>query len=137
MDVSGWPFVVSDPHHLYFAPESGGLLLSPMDETPSEPCDARADDVAIAEAFERLAPLAPALVPQALRRRWGGLRSFSPDRVPVVGEDPRLRGFFWLAGQGGCGIETSPFLGQIAADLLLHGRTDRFEAATLSPARFG
>jgi len=56
--------------------------------------------------------------------------------VPVVGEDPRVRGFFWLAGQGGCGIETSPLIGQIAADLLVDGRTERFDARRLAPARF-
>jgi len=54
-----------------------------------------------------------------------------------VGEDPRVRGFFWLAGQGGCGIETSGALGPIAADLIVEGRTERFDARTLSPARFG
>jgi D-arginine dehydrogenase len=136
LDVRAWPLVHSDAHHLYFVPESGGLLMSPMDETAMAPCDARADDAAIAGAFERLRALAPALVPRALRRRWGGLRTFAPDRVLVVGEDPRVRGFFWLAGQGGCGIETSPFVARIAADLLVAGRTERFDAAALAPARF-
>jgi D-arginine dehydrogenase len=75
-------------------------------------------------------------VPRTLGHRWAGLRTFSPDRVPVVGEDPRLPGFFWLAGQGGCGIETSPALGSIAADLIATGRTDHFDAALLAPARF-
>jgi glycine/D-amino acid oxidase-like deaminating enzyme len=75
-------------------------------------------------------------VPTALRRTWAGLRTFVPDRVLVVGEDPLVQGFFWLAGQGGCGIETSGAVGQIAADLLLTGRTERFDAAALSPARF-
>jgi D-arginine dehydrogenase len=56
--------------------------------------------------------------------------------VLVVGEDPRLRGFFWLAGQGGCGIETSPAIGRIAADLLVDGTTERFDAGALSPSRF-
>ena len=76
-------------------------------------------------------------MPRAARTRaWSGLRTFAPDRVPVVGEDPRVRGFFWLAGQGGCGIETSPLIGQIAADLLVDGRTERFDARRLAPARF-
>ncbi|HJQ75479.1 MAG TPA: FAD-dependent oxidoreductase [Gaiellaceae bacterium] len=136
LDVHDWPMVASDDDRLYFAPESGGLKLSPMDEDAMEPCDARPDDVVIAAAFERLARLAPALVPRTIRRKWSGLRTFAPDRVPVVGEDPRVRGFFWLAGQGGCGIETSPALGAIAADLLLDGRTVRFDVAVLSPARF-
>ncbi len=113
VDVRGWPLVQSDADRLYFAPESGGLLLSPMDEEPMEPCDARPDDEVIAQGFARLAGLAPSLVPQALRRRWSGLRTFAPDRVPVAGEDPRVPRFFWLAGQGGAGIETS---GALAAE---------------------
>jgi len=107
-----------------------------MDEAPSEPCDARPDDLTIAEAMERLRAIAPRIVPQALRRKWAGLRTFAPDRVHVVGPDPVVDGFFWLAGQGGCGIESSPAIGAIAADLFLDGKTDRFDAALLSPARF-
>ena len=136
IDVSTWPFVISDADQVYFAPESGGLLLSPMDQEPMSACDAWPDDTVIAAAIERLRSLAPRLVPRALRRKWAGLRTFSPDSVPVVGEDPRMRGFFWLAGQAGFGIESSPALGEIAADLLVHGATDRFDQSVLSPARF-
>ena len=136
LDVRAWPLVASDENRLYFAPESGGLKLSPMDEEPIEACDPVPDDMAVASGFERLAELAPSLVPRAVRRRWAGLRTFAPDRVPVVGEDPRVRGFFWLAGQGGCGIETSPMLGAIAADLIVDGTTARFDAARLAPSRF-
>jgi D-arginine dehydrogenase len=135
-DVGGWPLVWSETHGLYFRPESGGLLFCPMDEGSMPPCDPSSDDVKIAEGLERLRVLAPSLVPRALGSRWAGLRTFSPDRVPVVGEDPQLPGFFWLAGQGGCGIETSPVLGQVAADLIMTGRTERFDQSLLSPARF-
>jgi D-arginine dehydrogenase len=134
--VSGWPLTANESHRLYVAPESGGLLVCPMDEDPMEPYDAHPDEMRVAEAIERLEQVAPALVPAGLRRTWAGLRTFTPDRVLVVGEDPRVPGFFWLAGQGGCGIETSPAVGQIATDLLVEGRTDRFDAAQLSPARF-
>ncbi len=136
VDVRGWPLVSNESHRLYFAPESGGLLVCPMDEEPMAPCDAHPEERVVAEALDRLARLAPPLAPRALRRRWAGLRTFVPDRVLVVGEDPQVRGFFWLAGQGGCGIETSPAVGQIAADLLLDGRTERFDARLLAPARF-
>ena len=136
LDVRGWPMVASDDERLYFAPESGGLKLSPMDEEPMAACDARPDDVVVATGLERLARLAPALVPRTIRRKWSGLRTFAPDRVPVVGEDPRVGGFFWLAGQGGCGIETSPMLGAIAADLIVEGKTERFDARRLAPGRF-
>jgi D-arginine dehydrogenase len=136
LDIRSWPLVHSESQRLYFAPESGGVLACPMDEEPMAPCDARPDEVTIAGTIERLQRLAPRLVPAALRRTWAGLRTFVPDRVLVVGEDPLVQGFFWLAGQGGCGIETSGAVGQIAADLLLTGRTERFDAAILSPARF-
>ena len=135
--VRDWPMVSCDSHALYFAPESGGLFASPMDEVAMAPCDAAPDEVTIAEAIDRIARLAPRLAPRHIRRAWAGLRTFAPDRVLVVGEDPRLRGFFWLAGQGGCGIETSGAVGAIAADLLVDGRTERFDADQLSPARFG
>jgi D-arginine dehydrogenase len=136
LDVRAWPLVSDESHRLYFAPESGGVFASPMDEDPLPPCDAQPDALVVAAAIERLKLLAPRLVPRTLRRTWAGLRTFTPDRVLVVGEDPDVAGFFWLAGQGGCGIETSPAVGQIAADLLLDGRTDRFDAAALSPRRF-
>jgi D-arginine dehydrogenase len=136
IDIGGWPFTISEADQLYFGPESGGLMLSPMDQVPMAPCDAAPDDETIAAAIERLRALAPRLVPRALKRRWAGLRTFSPDAIPVVGEDPRVHGFFWLAGQAGFGIESSGAIGQIAADLLAHGSTGRFDAALLSPSRF-
>jgi D-arginine dehydrogenase len=136
VDVRGWPMVAFEEERFYFAPESGGLKLSPMDEDAMEPCDPRPDDEVIAAGLERLRRVAPTLVPRSIRRKWSGLRTFAPDRVPVVGDDPRVAGFFWLAGQGGCGIETSPFLGRVAADLLVDGRTALFDAATLAPTRF-
>jgi glycine/D-amino acid oxidase-like deaminating enzyme len=136
VDVRGWPLVHNESQHIYFAPESGGLLACPMDEEPMEPCNAQPSELVIAEAIERVQRIAPRLAPKTLRRSWAGLRTFVPDRVLVVGEDPRVPGFFWLAGQGGCGIETSGAVGQIAADLLLDGRTGRIDAALLSPARF-
>lgn len=137
LDVRRWPLVSNETQRLYFKPESGGLMASPMDEDPLPPCDARPDELVVAETVARIEKLAPRLAPRSLRRTWAGLRTFAPDRVPVVGRDPQVEGFFWLAGQGGCGIETSPILGQIAADLIVEGRTDRFDAAVLSPARFG
>jgi len=107
-----------------------------MDQEPVLPCDAQPDDEVIAAALERLRALAPAIVPRTLKRKWAGLRTFSPDSVPVVGADPRVAGFFWLAGQAGFGIESSPAIGQIAADLIVSGATNRFDASVLTPARF-
>jgi D-arginine dehydrogenase len=136
LDARGWPFVSCDQDGVYFSPESGGVLVSPMDEDPMPPHDARPDQRRIAEAFAKLERVAQALVPRHVRRSWAGLRTFAPDRVPVVGEDPTRPGFFWLAGQGGCGIETSPVLGRVAADLITTGETAAFDATRLAPARF-
>lgn len=136
LEVARWPLVANETHHLYFAPESGGLLASPMDQTPTEPCDARPDEITIAETIEKIERMAPPLRPRSLRHKWAGLRTFAPDDGFVVGEDPILPGFFWLAGQGGAGIVTSPAIGAIAADLLIDGSTDRLDASLLSPSRF-
>ena len=92
---------------LFFS-EAGGLFASSMDEDPCKPCDAKPDELVVARIIDRMGIQVPDLVPQTLRRKWSGLRTFAPDQGFVVGEDPEVRGFFWLAGQGGAGIETSP-----------------------------
>lgn len=136
LDIPRWPLTADLSHSLYFGPEASGLMASPMDEEPMEACDARPDEVTVALAVERLKALAPRLVPKSIRHKWAGLRTFAPDQTLVVGEDPSVRGFFWLSGQGGCGIETSPAVGRIAADLIVDGRTDRMDAGAISPERF-
>jgi D-arginine dehydrogenase len=136
MEVKAWPLATDLSHELYFSPESGGLLASPMDEEPMEPCDARPDDLVVAETIERLKRLTPRLVPKSIIRKWAGLRTFAADQAMVIGEDPALKGFFWLSGQGGAGIETSAAVGQIASDLILEGRTALMDVKTISPGRF-
>ncbi len=136
LEVAGWPLVADYTHKLYFAPESRGLLASPMDEDPVEPCDAHPDELVIAQTIDRLETLAPSLVPKSLRRTWAGLRTFAPDQSYIIGEDPSVEGFFWVAGQGGSGIETSPAVGQVAAELLTDGHTNLVDADTFTPARF-
>ncbi|MBW2457191.1 MAG: FAD-binding oxidoreductase [Deltaproteobacteria bacterium] len=133
--VHFWPLVCFDQERFYFRPMGSDVLFCPMDEQVSEPCDAQPCPEAIATGFERLRRVAPRLVPPALKRSWAGLRTFAPDTAPVVGEDPRLKGFFWLAGQGGWGIETSSALGQIATDLLTDGKSERFDVGRLAPER--
>jgi D-arginine dehydrogenase len=137
LEVKTWPLAADLSHELYFSPESGGLLASPMDEEPMEPCDARPDDLVVAQTIERLKQLTPRLVPKSIIRKWAGLRTFAPDQAMVIGEDPELQGFFWLSGQGGAGIETSAAVGQIASDLILEGRTERMDVKAISPGRFG
>ena len=116
--VEQWPLVIDVASRFYFEPEGPGLLASPADETPSEPCDARPDDLAIAMAVDALAD-ATTLAVRGVRSTWGGLRTFAADRIPVLGEDPDHPGFFWLAGQGGAGIKTSPAMADALAALVL------------------
>lgn len=140
-NAGDWPLVMDVSGHFYFEPMGPGVLASPADETPSDPCDARADVLPIARATDALFE-ATTLRVQGVRSSWAGLRTFTPDRLPVVGEDPSAPGFYWLAGQGGAGIKTAPALGHAIASLVCDGRlpaelTERgVEAASLSPTRF-
>lgn len=112
-----WPMVIDIDEQFYFRPDAGALLLSPADETPSPPCDAQPDEWDIAVAIDRVAT-ATTLEVRRVRRSWAGLRSFAPDRAPVVGYAPDAPGFFWLAGQGGYGIQTAPAMAALAAALV-------------------
>jgi D-arginine dehydrogenase len=116
-DPSGWPVVADIRETWYMKPEAGKLLCSPADETPSEPCDAQAEELDIAICVDRVQQ-AVDLPVRRIEHRWAGLRSFAPDRTPVAGFDPRAEGFFWLAGQGGYGIMTAPALAAITAHLV-------------------
>ena len=137
VDVAGWPLVSFDSRGIYLAPEGQHLLASPMDEDPIEACDARPTEEGIRLTLERLGRMAAPLLPRSLRGARAGLRTFAPDRHLVLGEDPALPGFIWLAGQGGWGIETSPAVGRIAAELIVTGRiADPDLAAAVAPGRF-
>jgi D-arginine dehydrogenase len=116
-DVRGWPAVCSMAETWYAKPEAGKLMVSPADEDPVEPHDAWADDMVLAEGLDRYAQAVTTPVTR-VERTWAGLRTFAPDRTPVVGFDPTAEGFFWLAGQGGYGIQTAPALSRLAAALL-------------------
>ena len=117
-NVMKWPFMVDCAESWYAVPQSGKLLVSSADATPVEPHDAYADDEAIAIGVDRLMQ-ATTLDVQRLEHSWGGLRTFSPDTAPVVGFDPSTDGFFWLVGQGGYGIQSSPALSRTAAAMVL------------------
>ena len=141
MAVQDWPEILPADVSFYCKPMGGKLMLSPAEEDPMEPHDAWADDMRLAEAVERLEATLDISV-QRLERTWGGLRTFAPDGLPVVGFDPEAEGFFWLAGQGGYGIQTSPALTRVAVALIAGGRipddiaAEGITAAALSPARF-
>lgn len=139
--VDAWPEILPADISFYCKPMGGKLMLSPADEDPAEPHDAWADDLRLAEAVERLEATIDLTV-QRLERTWGGLRTFAPDGLPVVGFDAEAEGFFWLGGQGGYGIQTSPALSRMAAALVAGGALagdlceDGVEASVLSPRRF-
>ncbi|GAA0321633.1 FAD-binding oxidoreductase [Sphingomonas oligophenolica] len=119
----------------YFKPEAGGRLwLSPHDETPAEPGDAQPEELDVAIAIDRLERVVDWKV-AAVERRWAGLRSFAPDRLPVYGFDATMPGFFWCAGQGGFGIQTAPAGAALAAALLLGTAPERMVAA-IDPALY-
>jgi D-arginine dehydrogenase len=112
--IETFPLVIDIDEEFYFKPDAGLLLVSPADETPSDPCDAQPEEWDIAVAIDRLMN-ATSLEVQRVRHAWAGLRSFSPDRTPIAGPDPELPAFFWCAGQGGYGIQTAPALARLLA----------------------
>jgi len=122
--IHEWPLVIGAAADVYFKPDAGMILGSPADEIPSEPNDAQPDELDVAVAVARIEALADLPV-RRIVRRWAGLRTFAPDRTPVVGFDPRREGFFWLAGQGGYGFQTAPSLARVAAGLILRGEVPR------------
>jgi D-arginine dehydrogenase len=141
IDPSHWPAVIDIAEQFYFKPEAGRILISPADETASEPCDASPEELDLALAVDRVQQ-ALDLPVRRITHSWAGLRTFAVDKTPVVGFAPDAPGFFWLVGQGGYGIQTSPALSRLAA-ALIRGRAMPADledlgitAADLSPDRF-
>lgn len=112
-----WPLTVDAAQTFYFKPDGTQLLCSPADETPSEPCDARPEEIDVARAIERINDITTLGI-GSVRSSWAGLRSFVSDGGMVIGFDDTVEGFFWLAGQGGTGIQTAPAAGALTADLV-------------------
>ncbi len=136
-----WPMVVDVDHGFYFRPDGSQLLCSLAEENPDEPGDPqpRMEDVAL--AIERI-NRATTLGIRAVNSQWTGLRTFAPDGELVIGEEPTAPGFFWLVGQGGTGIMTSPAYGTLLAALVLgtpvpsHLVDAGVDPAVTSPGRF-
>jgi D-arginine dehydrogenase len=133
------PLTFGIDEDFYFKPQSGRLLVSPHDEIPDVAHDVAPEELDVAIAIDRFEHVLDWRI-AALERRWAGLRSFSPDRLPVYGFDPVVPGFFWFAGQGGFGIQTAPAAARLAAQLLLgHPRdamTEALDASRYAPGRF-
>lgn len=137
-DVSGWPMIFGCGETWYAKPDAGALIVSPAEEDSMDPHDAWADDMVLAEGLARYEEMVTEPVTRLISN-WAGLRTFSRDRVLVIGRDLREPSFFWLAGQGGYGFQSAPGASQLAADLL-SGAAPALSAdlvAALSPARFG
>ena len=140
LDTAGLAMVIDVDEDFYFKPEGPQFLASLAEETPMEPHDVRHDEVDVALAIERI-EAATTLQIRHVRTAWAGLRTFCGDHAPAVGEDPMAPGFFWLAGQGGFGIMTSPALSRAIAALVVGGGLPRdllelgVSAEALSPQR--
>jgi D-arginine dehydrogenase len=136
LDPSSWPMVIDLDERFYIKPEAGTLLVSPADETPIAPSDVQPEEIDVAHAVARYQEVTGRSVPR-IRHRWAGLRSFVADHVAVVGPDPQIPDFVWLAGQGGAGIMTSPAIaGIVAAQITGLPVPDLgFDPACIGPAR--
>jgi len=140
IDTGGWPMTLDVEESFYFKPDAGRLLVSPADETPMPPCDVQPDELDVAIAIDRLMR-ATTIEVTRVERKWAGLRSFVADQTTVCGFDPLANGFFWLAGQGGYGIQTAEGMARCAAALIGGGglppaiAAQGLAPATLSPAR--
>ena len=119
-DLEHVPFTKTITDELYFGEESGRLFASPMDEVASDPMDAQPEEYEVALAAYRMEERTSVQVRQ-IHSKWAGLRTFAPDRHPVAGFAPDAEGFFWLAGQGGFGLQTSPAMAAITESMIAAG----------------
>jgi D-arginine dehydrogenase len=116
-----WPFVWDVTHDIYFRPEGEGLLLCACDQTELAPGDPPVDECVKEMLAEKIDRFMPALNGVRISRGWAGFRTLTPDGRFVIGWDPKVENFFWVAGLGGHGMTTSAALGELAANLLLSG----------------
>ncbi|MCZ4351335.1 FAD-dependent oxidoreductase [Roseovarius aestuarii] len=116
-DIRNWPLFGSISETWYAKPDAQQLMVSPADQDPVEPMDAWPDDMVLAEGLHRFSEAVTVPVTR-VTHSWAGLRTFAPDRTPVVGFTPQSNGFFWLAGQGGYGVQTAPALARLCAALI-------------------
>ena len=118
MAVTHWPVVSSLDETFYFKPDAGALLGSPANADPTVPHDVVPEELDIATGIHHIEAATTLTVKRPLRT-WAGLRSFVPDGEMVIGWDDQCEDFFWLAGQGGYGIQSAPGASELAASLVL------------------
>lgn len=137
-DSTAWPLIGDVLHSWYVRPEARRkLMVSPADETDSEPCDAQPDELDVAIAVDRMQQALDIEV-RRVEHRWAGLRSFTPDRGLAIGPGSEP-GFFWMCGQGGYGIQTAPAAGRLLARLVAGSAPEADIAAAVpltDPRRF-
>ena len=136
-DVSRWPMVFGPGETWYAKPDAGALIVSPANETPSDPVDAWPTDMELAEGLASYQDYVTEPVTRPIAS-WAGLRTFSPDRVLVLGRAPQDHNFIWVAGQGGYGFQTCAAASALVADIIAE-RPPAMDAGTvaqLCPSRF-
>ena len=117
-DLSRIPLVIDIDEQFYLKPYGNKLLISPANEDPVQPCDVQPDEMDIAICVDRIQRAFDIEISR-IEHSWAGLRSFVADKCPVVGFSNKVDDFYWLAGQGGYGIQSSPALGMLAASEIL------------------
>jgi D-arginine dehydrogenase len=139
-DASAWPLVAGVTEDWYIKPDAGMLLGSPANVDPVPPHDVQPEEMDIALAIDRIQAMTTLTIRRPTRT-WAGLRSFVADGDLVGGWDPQAPGFFWVAAQGGYGLQTSPAMGEACAALArgqeipAHIAARGLTAAMLSPER--
>lgn len=133
------PWVWLDDAGLYLRPEGGAFLLSPCDEAVDRPAAPAGpgplSPLARALTADKLARFVPALAGLPLQRGWSGLRTFAPDREPLIGADPGAPGLFWAAGLGGFGLTCAPAVGEVLAAALRGDSLPWLDAGPVAPGR--
>jgi glycine/D-amino acid oxidase-like deaminating enzyme len=115
------PMVAAADNSFYFRPDGADVLISPSETVPSGPEDARPRPGDVERLVEKLNSFT-SLGITGIRRAWTGLRTEAADGIPVAGFDAEAAGFYWLAGQGGYGFQTSAAMAELAADQILAGQ---------------
>lgn len=113
-NIRALPLTIDIEEQFYLKPDAGKLLISPANEDPEPPCDVQPDEMDIAICVDRIERAFDVSV-KRVESPWAGLRSFVADKAPVVGYSQKIEGFYWLAGQGGYGIQSAPGIAQYAS----------------------
>ena len=131
-----WPMAFGLNEAFYAKPDAGEMIVSPSEETKSFPHDAYANEEDLAKGIFNFEEVVNYSV-KRITSSWAGLRTFAPDRTLVIGFDRIVPSFFWFAGQGGYGFQTSAAASKMASEIIL-GKKSSFEQLQkrVSPSRF-